>query len=80
MSTLGADTISHGKLSQLLMIRCEKLCPLVEVLKRFLKSMSPLEHVWLVLTVKNSLCPSIPSYLIEQSGSKTRKVTCITIN
>jgi len=49
MSTLGADTISHGKLFQSLIIRCEKLCPLVEVLKRPLKSLSPLERVGLVL-------------------------------
>jgi len=48
MSTLGVDTISHGSCS----IRCEKLCPLVEVLKRLLKSLSPLERLGLVLTVK----------------------------
>ena len=52
MSTLGADTISHGKLFQSLIIHCEKLCPLVEVLKRLLKSLSQLERVGLVLTVK----------------------------
>ena len=52
MSTLGADTISHGKLFQSLIIRCEKLCPLIEVLKQLLKSLSPLERVGLVLTVK----------------------------
>ena len=53
MSTLGADTISHGKLFQSLIIRCEKLCPLVEVLKQLLKSLSPLERAGLMLTVKN---------------------------